>query len=53
MFAVGFEQVTGYIPIFIEGHDLPQHRQDIWGSILDWQVKPQRKVIPVVPVPSA
>jgi uncharacterized protein len=53
MFAVGFEQVTGYIPIFIEGHDLPPQRQDIWGSILKWESKPQRKVIPIVSAPQA
>lgn len=34
MFALGFESITGFIPVFIENEHLPDDRRDIFGTIL-------------------
>lgn len=34
-FAVAFEAITGFIPTFIHDDNLPKHRQDIWGDVLE------------------
>lgn len=37
--AIAFEQITGFVPIWIEAEgvrQLPPERQDVWGSLLDW-----------------
>lgn len=46
-FALSMVAMTGYIPVFISGGNLPPERQDIFGTILDHQEKPKRKVIPL------
>ena len=51
LFAIAFETITGYVPVWVEGDRLPNERRDVFGSILDWsQAKPARKVIPLVSI---
>lgn len=50
MLALAVLQLTGYLPVFIDNDHLPDHRKDIWGSILEH--KEERKVFPI-PVVSA
>jgi uncharacterized protein len=47
MFAIGFEQVTGYVPIKIDDETLPLNRQDIWGTLQDWSVAAPKKTISI------
>lgn len=35
-FAIGFEQLTGYIPVRIIQDGLPKNRQDLWGTLERW-----------------
>ena len=54
-FAVGFEQTTGYVPVRIIQDGLARNRQDIWGTLEDWDAieeaekanKPKRVTIPL------
>lgn len=50
-FALAFEQITGYIPIFFDNDCLPDSRKDIWGTILNHEEDKQKNKpfpIPVV-----
>ena len=52
-FAAGIELLTGFAPIYIEGHQRPD-RQDVFG-LIDAQInqrpaQPMRKVIPIQPI---
>ena len=54
-FALAFERITGYIPIFIDNDVLPDDRKDIWGCVLkheEEQPKPSKGKFPI-PVVSA
>lgn len=47
LFALAIAKVSnGYIPVFIEGGELPDERRDIWGDILTHKEKVS-KVIPI------
>jgi uncharacterized protein len=50
LFALAVLQLTGYLPVFIDAPGLPDHRKDIWGSILEHKEEPAKKEfkIPVV-----
>lgn len=37
-------QLTGYLPVYIDAPHLPDHRKDIWGTILE---HPERKPFPI------
>lgn len=51
LFAIGFEQVTGYIPVEILDESLPLHRRDIWGSrYTHEQAVKKPRVIPIKPI---
>lgn len=51
-FAIGFEQVTGFVPVKIESEGLPLHRQDIWGTSHALDKQPaKRRVIPIKAMP--
>lgn len=41
VFAVIFEKITGYIPVYIDNENLPDMRKDIFGTILD---HPEEKI---------
>lgn len=45
LFALAFEKMTGFLPVFIDGEGLPDMRKDIWGGILQHPEEPKRKVI--------
>lgn len=48
--AISVETRTGYVPVRILDESLPLERQDIWGSIFDWDnipEQPKKKVIPI------
>lgn len=47
VFALSIEAITGYIPVFIESEHLPDHRKDLWGTILEHKESPKKKVIPL------
>lgn len=48
LFALSFEKITnGYIPVFIQGGNLPADRQDIWGTVLEHKEKNKRKIIQI------
>ena len=47
VFALAFEKMTGYVPVLIKSDALPPERQDIWGTMLNHEEKPKRKVIPL------
>ena len=51
-FAIAFEQVTGFIPVYIDGEWMPERRKDIWGTRVDraQEAPVERKVIPIHPV---
>ena len=34
LFAIGFEQLTGYVPIIVDSPGLPDHMKDIWGTLI-------------------
>ena len=42
-FALGFEKITGYIPVYIDGEGLPEVRKDIFGTILQHQEEPKKQ----------
>lgn len=45
LLAFAIAQLTGYLPVLIDAPGLPDHRRDIWGSILEH--KEERKIIPL------
>lgn len=47
LFALAFEKITGYIPVYINNDHLPPERRDIWGTVLKHEEKPKKKVIPI------
>ena len=48
IFALGISRITnGYIPIAINNKELPLHRQDIWGTLVEHKEKPKQKIIPI------
>lgn len=47
VFAGSFEKITGFIPVFIEAEGLPDHRKDIWGTLLEHKEAPVKRVIPI------
>lgn len=48
IFAIGIARITnGYIPVAINCKDLPLHRQDIWGTLVEHEEKPKQKIIPI------
>lgn len=44
MLCMAILQLTGYLPVFIDAPHLPDHRKDIWGTILE---HPERKPFPI------
>ena len=48
LFALAFEKITGFVPLAIEGGNLPAHRADIWGDLAEHEEVPKRRVIPIV-----
>ena len=47
LFALAFEKITGYIPVYINNDILPPERRDIWGTILEHKEETKKKVIPI------
>lgn len=48
LFALSFEKITrGYIPMLIDGGNLPPERRDIWGTMLKHEEKQKKKIIPI------
>lgn len=47
LLALAVLQLTGYLPVFIDANHLPDHRKDIWGSILEHKEAKPRFPIPV------
>lgn len=52
IFAIAFEAITGYIPLFIDAPGLPDMRKDIFGTQLNHIEEPvkQKRIIPIVGV---
>ena len=46
-FALGFEKMTGFIPVLIKGEGLPLERQDVFGVMFQHTEKAKKKVIPI------
>lgn len=47
-FALSFEKITnGYIPVYVDADHLPADRRDIWGTQMQHEEKPKRKIIPI------
>jgi uncharacterized protein len=46
-FALAFNNMTGYIPVRIEGEGLPLDRQDVFGNQFEHIEKTVRKIIPI------
>ena len=46
-FALGFEKMTGFIPVLIKGEGLPLERQDVFGVMFEHTEKAKKKVIPI------
>jgi uncharacterized protein len=47
LFALSFERMTGFIPVYIDAPDLPPERRDIWGNLLQHVETPRRRMIPI------
>lgn len=47
IFALVVLQMTGYLPTFIDSPGLPDHRRDIWGSILEHKDELAKKAFPI------
>lgn len=47
IFAAGFLAMTGMIPMYIVGEDLPDDRRDIWGLFLEHKEQSKKKIIPI------
>ena len=47
LFAVALTHITGAIPIAISNPELPMHRQDIWGTLVEHKEKSKLELIPV------
>jgi uncharacterized protein len=46
-FSLSFNNMTGYIPVHIEGEGLPLDRQDVFGTKFEHKEKPVKKIIPI------
>jgi len=46
-FALGFEKMTGFIPVLIKGEGLPLERQDVFGVMFEHTEKAKKRVIPI------
>jgi uncharacterized protein len=46
-FALAFNNMTGYIPVRIEGEGLPLERQDVFGTQFEHHEKAVKKIIPI------
>ena len=47
LFALSFEKMTGYIPVYINNDILPPERRDIWGTKLEHKEELKHKPFPV------
>jgi uncharacterized protein len=47
LFALAFQNMTGYIPTYIDNEELPAERRDIWGTVLQHEEVKQKKIIPI------
>ena len=46
-FALAFERITGFIPVYIDNENLPDMRKDIWGTILTHKEEISKKEFPI------
>lgn len=47
LFALSFERITGYIPVYINNDELPADRRDIFGTILEHKEPEKKRFIPI------
>jgi uncharacterized protein len=47
LFALSFERITGYIPVYINNDELPPERRDIFGTILEHKELEKKRFIPI------
>ena len=47
IFCLTFEQLTGYVPYFIDSPNLTNDRKDIWGWIFEHPDIPKKNVFPI------
>jgi len=47
LFALSFERITGYIPVYINNDELPPERRDIFGTILEHKEPEKKRFIPI------
>ena len=47
LFAIGFEAVTGYVPVHFEGPGIPEHHANIWEPVEGACEPKRKKVIPI------
>ena len=47
LFALAFHAITGFIPVKINGGDLPAERSDIWGDMMEHLEVAEKKVIQI------
>ena len=47
LFALAFEKITGYIPVYINNDELPPERRDIFGTILEHKEPEKKRFIPI------
>jgi hypothetical protein len=47
LFSLAVHKITGFVPIYIEGGNLPAERADIWGDMLTHTEQPKRRSIPI------
>ncbi len=48
LFSLSIAAITGgFVPVYITAPGLPDHRKDIWGTILKHEDTPPRRIIPI------
>lgn len=48
LFALAVEKITdGYVPVYIDHPELPPERRDIWGTLLNHDETPRKRVISI------
>lgn len=47
LFALALTKLTGYVPVYIAGGDLPAQRKDIWGDMLEHKETRCKKIFPI------
>lgn len=47
LWALAFEKITGYVPVFFENEHLPDDRRDIFGNILEHKEEPKKIRFPI------